>query len=92
MTLLISSFSPRVVYHVFLSKGLSIKDVRSQGGEGVCPVRIFFGQGESSSDADVRTFGCKDFRIFRNLWCVRFFEIRVRNLWYVPKNFCDVIL
>jgi len=47
------------------------KRVRSQGG-GVCPVRIFFGQGRGGSlDADVRTFGHKKLRIFRNLWCVR---------------------
>jgi len=51
--------------------GPSIKDVRSQGWTG-CPVRTFFGKGEGgSSDVDVRTFCCKNHRVFRNLWCVR---------------------
>jgi len=40
------------------------------GGEGVCPVRTFFGQG-GSSDADVRNFLRKQHRICLNLWCVR---------------------
>jgi len=50
------------------SKGLFIKDVRSQGG---CPVRAFFGQ--LGGVLQMRTsalFGIKKFRIFRNLWCV----------------------
>jgi len=36
-------------------------------GEGACPDK---GKGVSS-DADVRTFWCKNLRIFRNLWYVR---------------------
>jgi len=72
--------SRRQVYMLLLSllslgkslKGLSIKDVRSQG-EGVCPVRTFFGQGGEghSSDLDVRTFWQKKLQIFQNLLCVR---------------------
>jgi len=35
-------------------------------------VRTFFGKGErSSSDVDVRTFWCENYRVFRTLWCAR---------------------
>jgi len=47
-----------------LCKGLSIKDVRSQG---VCPVRT---NGKGYSDADVRAFWCKNFEFFK-IYCVR---------------------
>jgi len=56
---------PNCTYH----SGLSIR--RPQSGKG-CPVRTFYGEGGGGSlDADVRTFWCKNFRFFRNLWCVR---------------------
>jgi len=47
-------------------KGPSIKDVRSQGGGGLSSAD----KGDSS-DVDVRTFWCKNYRVFRNFWCVR---------------------
>jgi len=50
-------------------KGLSIKDVRTQGG--LTSVDILRTRGRGSSDAGVRTFWRKKIRIFRNLWCVR---------------------
>jgi len=51
-------------------KRLTIKDVRR--GEGGCPVLTFCRQGgRGSSDADVRTFSCKKYHIFQNLWCAR---------------------
>jgi len=49
-------------------KGLSIKDVRSQEGWGF-PVQTICGRGRSA-DAGVRTFWCKNLRIFWNLWFV----------------------
>jgi len=52
-----------------LPKGPSIKDVRTQG-KGVCLVRTVCGQGGCSSDADVRTFWCRNFGLFE-VWCVR---------------------
>jgi len=45
-----------------MRKGLSIKYVHSQRGGG-CPVRTFFDK-EGPSDADVRTFWCKNFGFF----------------------------
>jgi len=46
-----------------VSKGLSIK--LTQSGEGVCPVRTFFGQrGMGSLDVDVRTFWWKKVGFF----------------------------
>jgi len=55
------------------NKGLSLKDVRSQGV--VVRYGHFANKGlGGSSDADVRTFGYKKLRklrIFRDLWCVR---------------------
>jgi len=49
----------------------SIKDVRSQGGDGFVQCGNFADKEEGgSSDADVRNFWCKRTRIFWNLWCV----------------------
>jgi len=60
----------RVHGHITNYKGPSIKDVRSQGVKGFVQCGHFADSG-GSSDADVRTFWCKKFGIFRNLWCVR---------------------
>jgi len=51
-------------------KGLSIKDVRSQG-KGLSSAGILRTRGRGSSDANVHTFWLIKVMIFRNLWCVR---------------------
>jgi len=51
--------------------GPSLKDIRTQG-EGVYPVQTFCGQGVGelvTSDADVRTFWCKNVAIFEIYVC-----------------------
>jgi len=60
---------------------VSIKDARSQGGGGLSSA--VYGQGGRGgfSDADSAFFGAKNFRIFRNLWCVRTRGKGVEPLW-----------
>jgi len=50
------------------NKGLSIKEVRSQGRV-FCPVQTFFEQGGRGWRSS--TFGTKTSDFFRNIWCVR---------------------
>jgi len=51
-----------------LVKGLSIKDVRTQGRGGLSSA-VYFSDKGSSSDADVRTCWCKNFEFFEIYGC-----------------------